>query len=402
MEMAGVDPSLFEAARSQKQSELDREAKRLSELDTEVEARLLSGSVFDELVTAAIGAKARAIILGAVGHSLTQRLLVGSVAERTAETSPIPTLVVRPSTRLGSWLRGEHALKVLVGYDFSAASDAALDWVNGLQQIGPCEISVLHIDWPPDQAQRLGYHGPLSLTENPRQIQNFLERDVADRVAMRIPPEQVTITVEPGWGQPEGALFEIAHRERADLIVVGTHRRHGWGRLRFGSVSRTVLRHGEVSVAVIPPLQERPPPAVPKLDRVLVATDFSELGNEAVAYGCAILQRGGTLKLLHVLEPVAAAEKSAPRPDKDNQKLRVQLRTLVPPDAADGFEIETEIVESAEAAQAIAQAAERFDADAICLGSHGRSGLAKTFLGSVAQGVMTQSRRPVFISRGRE
>jgi nucleotide-binding universal stress UspA family protein len=77
----------------------------------------------------------------------------------------------------------------------------------------------------------------------------------------------------------------------------------------------------------------------------------------------------------------------------------VQLRALVPADATDRLEIETEIVESADAAEAIAQAAERFDADAICLGSHGRSGLAKTLMGSVAQGVMAASKRPVLVVR---
>ena len=110
--MADLDPSLFEAALSQNQENLDREAKRLRELGTDVEVKMLSGSVFDELVTAAIKAKARTVVVGAVGHSLARRLLVGSVAERTAETSPIPTLVVRPGTRLGSWLRGEHPLKI--------------------------------------------------------------------------------------------------------------------------------------------------------------------------------------------------------------------------------------------------------------------------------------------------
>ena len=99
------------------------------------------------------------------------------------------------------------------------------------------------------------------------------------------------------------------------------------------------------------------------------------------------------------MEPPTVAEKNEPRPGKDNPKLRVQLRALVPPDATDRLEIETEIVESADAAEAIAQAAERFDADAICLGSHGRSGLAKTLMGSVAQGVMAASKRPVLVVR---
>jgi nucleotide-binding universal stress UspA family protein len=68
-------------------------------------------------------------------------------------------------------------------------------------------------------------------------------------------------------------------------------------------------------------------------------------------------------------------------------------------DARRRFRIDPEIIESADAAESIRQAAEGFNADLICLGSHGRSGLAKTFLGSVAQGVMAGSRRPVLIVR---
>jgi nucleotide-binding universal stress UspA family protein len=75
------------------------------------------------------------------------------------------------------------------------------------------------------------------------------------------------------------------------------------------------------------------------------------------------------------------------------------LRSLVPADARNRFRIEPEIVENADAAEAIRQAAERFNADVICLGSHGRSGLAKTLLGSVAHAVMAGSRRPVLIVR---
>ncbi len=295
------------------------------------------------------------------------------------------------------WIRGEHPLKVVVGYDFSAASDSALQWLNEMQSVGPCEISVVHVDWPPDQAQRLGYHGPLPLTENPKEIQNSLERDLRERLAMLLPPEKVTITVEPGWGHLEGYLFEIAHRQAVDLVVVGTHRRHGLARLRFGSVSRTVLHHATVSVAVVPPTEERARLTTPKLDRVLVATDFSNLGNKAVSYGCAILRRGGTLKVIHVLEP--DDDKNKPRAGKENPKLMAQVQSLVPPDSGQRFDVEVEIAENANAAAAITQAAERFDADAICVGSHGRTGLAKTFLGSVAQAVMAASKRPVLVVR---
>ena len=395
--MGAVDPALFQATLSQKHAELTREAERLRKSGAIVEEKLLAGSAFEELVNAAITTKARMVVVGAVGHGVVRRLLVGSVAERTAETSPIPTLVVRPGGNLNSWVRGEHPLKIIVGYDFSAASDAALRWLNEMQNVGPCTISVVHVDWPPGEARRLGYRGPLSLTENPKEIQNLLERDLKEHIAMHLSPENVTVTVEPGWGHPGAYLFETAGRQDFDLVVVGTHRRHGLGWLRFGSVSRTVLHHVTVSVAVVPPSEDHARLTTPKLEHVLVATDFSDLGNRAVAYGCAILRRGGTLKLVHVFEPDDG--KNKPHPSKENPKLVAQLRSLVPPNAEKHFEVEAEIAESANAAEAITQAAERFGADAICVGSHGRTGLAKTFLGSVAQGVMAASKRPVLVVR---
>src|SRR5262249_36631448 len=80
------NPVLLEAATLRRRGELDDEAQRLRELGTEVEEKFLSGSAFDELVTTAKEFKARLIVLGAIGHGLARRLLLGSVAERTAET----------------------------------------------------------------------------------------------------------------------------------------------------------------------------------------------------------------------------------------------------------------------------------------------------------------------------
>jgi nucleotide-binding universal stress UspA family protein len=88
-----VSPVALEAAISQTRIELHDEAQRSRDMGTRVDEKLVSGSAFDQLVTAATESKARLIVTGAVGHGLARRLLLGSVAERTAETSPVPTLV---------------------------------------------------------------------------------------------------------------------------------------------------------------------------------------------------------------------------------------------------------------------------------------------------------------------
>ena len=248
------DPIIIESAALQTRCELDREAQRLRDSGTDTEGKVLAGSAFDQLVTAATNAKARLIVIGAVGHGFARRLLVGSVAERTAESSPIATLVVRPGGKLAAWVRGEEErLKVLVGYDFSAASDAALCWVNQLGEIGKFEATVLYSNWPPDEARRLGYQGPLPLETNPEKIQKNLERDLKKRIVKFLPKQKITAIVEPGWGTPEGYLFEMASRQKVDLIVVATHQRRGLSQLLLGSVSRAVLHHAKMSVAVVPP-----------------------------------------------------------------------------------------------------------------------------------------------------
>jgi nucleotide-binding universal stress UspA family protein len=95
---AGV-PRLFESDVVQSRGKLDQEAARVQRLGTDVKGKLLSGSAFDELVNVTIKSKARLVVVGAVGHGLPRRLLVGSVAERTAEVSPVPNVGCAPGLK---------------------------------------------------------------------------------------------------------------------------------------------------------------------------------------------------------------------------------------------------------------------------------------------------------------
>jgi nucleotide-binding universal stress UspA family protein len=101
----------------------------------------------------------------------------------------------------------------------------------------------------------LGYEGPLPLDANPEKIQKKLERDLKKRVTKLLLNQEVAVVVKPGWGIPEGYLFEMATRQKIDLIVVGTHQREGLGRVLLGSVSRAVLHHAKMAVVVVPPVE---------------------------------------------------------------------------------------------------------------------------------------------------
>jgi nucleotide-binding universal stress UspA family protein len=80
------------------------------------------------------------------------------------------------------------------------------------------------------------------------------------------------------------------------------------------------------------------------------------------------------------------------------EECRAQLRALLPADLqARGLSVETDVVEAEDPAEAIVAAADAIDADLVCLGTAGRTGIAASLLGSVAQRVLGRSRRPVML-----
>jgi nucleotide-binding universal stress UspA family protein len=361
---------------------------------------------------------------------------LGSVSESLAESVAAPTLVVRSAAPFEAWTRGERSLKVLVASDFTSVSEAAIHWAGDLRRLGPCSIVVAQLDRPQEECKRLGFSRRMSFHENPAEVQRLLERDLQEKVRVWLGGENVRVVVEPVVDRPDVRLIELAAEVQADLIVVGTHQRRRLGRVGRVSVSRGILRHAPVSVACVPAATfAQEGERVPEIQRVLVATDFSELGNRAVPHAYSLLREGGTVFLLHVAHPMPwpnplsrDLDSKMDRAEKDDgARLReafARLLALIPTEAEkrdvaseavvtehrerkglahvgmyDGIVGEAHVIEDTDPAKAICQAAERFGADVICLSSHGRSGFSAALMGSVAQAVMAQSHRPVLVVR---
>ena len=142
---------------------------------------------------------------------------------------------------------------------------------------------------------------------------------------------------------------------------------------------------------------------------MLVTTDFSALANSAIPYAFSVVAAAGSVKLLHVIAPSSPANPlianyerggtSSRRQHAVMKELRRQLRHLAPTDLRPGIKLATDIVTSSDAAKAIGREAARFGADLICLASHGRSGLGRMVIGSVAQTVVSQAPCPVLVVR---
>ena len=362
-----------------------------------VKEEILSGMPDVELAQLASRLDARLLVVGSLGRRSGEWLL-GSVAEHAAMRAPISTLVVRSALPFEAWARGERPLKIFAAFDFTGTAEAALRWIKCLAAAGPCEIVVGYVDWPVGETGRLGITSPFMLSHNPPQVQKIVERELSERVGALLGEGVARLRVEPSLGRVDSRLVEIAREEQSDLVVAGTHQRHGLGRVAHPSISRGLLRDAPMSVACIPAarLETIERQSAP-LRRVLVASDLSEHGSRAIPYAYGAVSPGGVVRLLHVLEPSLLLQTPSNEVVAETEE---RLRAQVPGDAAThGIQTEIAVIEGYDVAKTIRQEADRFGAHLVCIGSHGQSGLAKAVLGSVAQSVTAQSQRPVLIVR---
>ncbi|MEU4295510.1 universal stress protein [Kribbella sp. NPDC026596] len=156
------------------------------------------------------------IVIGSRASGRAVSLLVGSTGLELAAHAHCPVVVVRPS---------EDALvgsQVVIGYDGSAAADAAVDF--GLEYARRHELVA--------------------------RIVTVLADDEDLTAALRAHADARTAEVIEVPGHPSELLLEWS--TDAQLLVVGSRGRGGFAGLLLGSVSQTMLHQAPCPVAVIP------------------------------------------------------------------------------------------------------------------------------------------------------
>jgi nucleotide-binding universal stress UspA family protein len=407
-------PDLMEPLRTANRETLKNMRESLMDEGVAIEARLLEGRPASALVACAQEENARLIVMGTHGRGAVAALFLGSVAQATVLHAPCPVLVLREGLApIDAWVSGKRPLRILVGVDRTAATAAALAWIGELRKVSACDVVMVHEYWPPAEYARLGLRGPRELGQSDPEVVAVLERELGAALGALPGKGEVTLQVRPSWERVGSTLAHEAEVRSADLIVVGTHQPHAWDRVKMGSSALATLQAAKTAVLCVPGLSRlaKAPGSraeVPVIRSVLVATDLSPLGNAAVAQAYALLRgAGGVVEICHVHEgalpsPIYAyAASDGTLSPQHRNEVEAALRALVPAHAADlGITTHVTVIEGGQAAEQIVQAARRLGADVIVTSSHGRSGLGRTVLGSVAESIVRHSERPVHVVRG--
>ena len=348
-------------------------------------AVVVRGHVAAELASAAARERAQLLVVSSGTHT-GPLWKIGTISERVAVEAECPVLVLRAGKAFETWARDGASLRVLLGVSDDAACAGAVRWTSRLRTAGRCDVIAAGVYSPPAEQLRYGLTARLAWTEPDAELERLVARDIARRVGPLDGDGSLEIHATLGLGRPADHLLHLAEQSAVDLIIVGTHRTRGLGRL--ASVSGAVLHHGRTSVLLVPAPGDKEK-TVPELRRILVAADLSPASAAAVAHGLSLARAAnGELLLLHVVE---GDEQRA----SVTAVLAAQLRALGPQPA--GVPVQAAVVGARDPDRAIVSAAERLDADVVCLASHARGGIARVTLGSVAERVVRSCRPPVLV-----
>lgn len=363
-----------------------------AEFGVDVDVSVIAGFADEAVVAQAAHHQVELVVVGSLGRRKEGRWLLGSVAERIAQSCSRPVLVVRDAARL---LMTDRPVRALVAIETPssatlpaqhATSASALRVAASLRQSMPTTLTIASIVWPQREHSRLGIKTGMPLDGLNPEVEGPLRRDleVFARAQPGVVDDHTRLVLKPGWGRTDSHVIQLAIDEDQDVIVVGSHQRSGLARLWSGSVSRGVLSDAPTNVLCVPATSVTTTLApAPRPRNIVVPLDFSPLGDRAIAVAYGIVGEGGQVHLLHV---IGAGD------DQGAAEGHLRARQMQGA-AATSFEVTT----SDDVAGAVCAAAARIGADAICLATHGRSDVGKALLGSQAEAIVRRAGRPVVL-----
>ena len=213
------------------------------------------------------------------------------------------------------------------------------------------------------------------------QVQETAARERLEAWKAEAAKEGVTLEprVRTGASAYDGILEE-AGETQPDLIIMGRHGYTGLTRLLMGSVTARVIGHSPCDVLVVPR-------GVPlSFKRLLVASDGSPFSEAAWTEALSLAKTMGSA----LIGVVVAAS------DRDIPTATGAVRNLEAAAEKQGIALDT-MIPMGRPEEGIVKAAEFKQASLIIVGSHGRTGLKRLLMGSVAERVIGQAKCPVLV-----
>ena len=277
---------------------------------------------------------------------------------------------------------------ILVPTDFSPASRAALPFARALAQAYGSTVLLAHAIAPEPHRQIVTEHIP--------------EEDAAVWLDARLKldafqrePELAGIssTTLLDRGDVRGVIPAMIEERKVDLVILGTHGRHGVKKVIFGSEAEKIYRGTTCPVLVVGPKVQ--PTQDWKLRQILCFIDASEAPGPVLLYALSLAEEHQSQFILMQVIPLVPWQHQ----EEVAQSSRRALEALIPEQSKDWCSPEY-VVRWEYAPEAVLLEAEKRSVDLIVLGVHHARAISSSHLPwPLASEVISQARCPVLTIR---
>jgi len=297
--------------------------------------------------------------------------------------------------------------QILLPTDFSGNADYAFPYAVAFAKTFGGRIHLAHVvdegaasgGAAPAYGLASGDLGPL-LDAMEEHAQARLEH-----IRSQLNEQGVEVVVHLVRGNPVEALAQLAEDHGCTLIAIASHGRRGFDHLVFGSVAERVLRTSPVPVLFVKhPEHEfvRATEGTIAIDRVLYPTDYSEFCEKGLPFANSVCREfGASLTLVHGFEyPMNSPELIPEASTNVTLSLESSARQMLKDWQAEVKDVPVDSeMRVGSPYRVVRELAKKLEIDLIVVPTHGRSGVAHMFLGSVAERIARHAPCPVLTIR---
>jgi nucleotide-binding universal stress UspA family protein len=299
--------------------------------------------------------------------------------------------------------------QILVTLDGSDLAECALPWSTTLARQLPADLVLLRVvSVPPDITELIEDAVPETaalIVEQEAEAREYL-----DRVAARMHEAGLSAHTVVRRGPAADVIIEYAAEAQVQQIIMATHGYSGFSRWVHGSVADRVLQSAKVPVLLVC-ANEKPPgeaEALVACERILVPLDGSAVAEQVLPLTTQVA-RAFEAEIVLFQVPIVYASGSFTGDwympfegvfETAERDAQAYLRRVAGHLQAQGLQVST-AMRMGGVANAIIEYAEANEIDLIAMCTHGRTGLARWAMGSVADRVLRAGRMPLLLVRAR-
>lgn len=278
--------------------------------------------------------------------------------------------------------------RILVATDLTAYSDRSFDRAVMLAEENNASLHFLHAIDP-------GALPESYVKRNLQEAKRELENEVADSGI----DKHLDISLAVGEGEADKVILEEAKKMRADLIIMGLSHDMALTRILRGTTIDKVVRGAHCPVLIVKTRARR------SYKKIAAAIDLAEPSRQALDIALRAFPKGD-FTIIHVDETSPGDHKEATTADPRDLERRHQIEDLVAAriaaiglDGPGSTNRPTLIIEGGKPSKVLQKHVAELVPDLVVLGTHGRTGLSKLFLGSVAEALLDMLPKDVLVAR---